>query len=142
MVGEEKPVFHILDGHPIPKFKLIEKFVEDQKEMLKRFYLPPYPPVAGWWIQQRYKQRFPDIMTIAPVNASIHLADALSKMYQGGDEKYRADYDQCKHLWPNHIETGSAIENRLSGGNKVRGGRNLHDVLRKDWHALARRGAA
>ena len=81
-------------------------------------------------------------MTIAPVNASSHLADALSKMCQGGDEKHRADDGQCKHLWPNHIETGSAIENRLGGGDEMRGGRNLHDVLRKDGHALARRGAA
>ena len=113
MVGEEKPVFHILDGHPIPKFKLIEKFVEDQKEMLKRFYLPPYPPVAGWWIQQRYKQRFPDIMTIAPVNASIHLADALSKMYQGGDEKHRADNGQRKKLRSVQVLVARRHRNRL-----------------------------
>lgn len=81
-------------------------------------------------------------MTIAPVNASSHLADALSKMCQGGDEKHRADNGQCYKLRPDHVKTGTAIEYRLGGGNKVRGWRNLHDVLRKDWHALARRGAA
>ncbi len=81
-------------------------------------------------------------MTIAPVNASSHLADALSKMCQGGDEKHRADNGQCKKLRPDHIEACAAVEDRLGGGNKVRGGRNLHDVLREDRHALARRGAA
>lgn len=44
MVGAEKPVFLILDGHPIHKCKLVKQFVEDQKGMLKLFYLPPYSP--------------------------------------------------------------------------------------------------
>ena len=44
MVGADKPVFLILDGHPIHKSKLIKKFVEDQHGMLKLFYLPPYSP--------------------------------------------------------------------------------------------------
>ena len=81
-------------------------------------------------------------MTIAPVSASSHLADALSKMRQGGDEKHRADNGQRKKLRPDHIEPRAAVEDGLGGGDEMGGGRNLHDVLRKDWHALARRGAA
>ena len=44
MIGAEKPVFLIVDGHPIHKAKLVKTFVEAQEGRLKLFYLPPYSP--------------------------------------------------------------------------------------------------
>ena len=44
MIGATKPVFLIVDGHPIHKAKLIKTFVEAQNGRLKLFYLPPYSP--------------------------------------------------------------------------------------------------
>ncbi len=44
LIGAKKPVFLIVDGHPIHKAKLIKTFVEAQNGMLKLFYLPPYSP--------------------------------------------------------------------------------------------------
>lgn len=44
LVGAEKPVFLIVDGHPIHKAKLIKKFVEAQNGKLKLFHLPLYAP--------------------------------------------------------------------------------------------------
>nr|WP_291866326.1 IS630 family transposase [Accumulibacter sp.] len=44
LIGADKPVFLIVDGHPIHKAKLIKAFVEAQQGRLKLFYLPPYSP--------------------------------------------------------------------------------------------------
>ena len=39
-----RPVFVILDGHPIHKAAMIKQYVEQSKGMLKLLYLPPYSP--------------------------------------------------------------------------------------------------
>ncbi len=44
MIGATRPVFVILDGHPIHEAARIKKYVEQSKGMLKLFYLPPYSP--------------------------------------------------------------------------------------------------
>jgi transposase len=44
MIGADKPVFVIVDGHPIHKAKLVRAYVESLKGQLKLFYLPPYSP--------------------------------------------------------------------------------------------------
>ena len=44
MLNAEKPVFLIVDGHPIHKAAMIKTYVEQSKGMLKLFYLPPYSP--------------------------------------------------------------------------------------------------
>lgn len=44
MTGADKPVFVIVDGHPIHKSKLVKDYVVSQKGKLKLFYLPPYSP--------------------------------------------------------------------------------------------------
>ena len=44
MVGMDRPVYLIVDGHPIHKSKLVRDFVETQQGKLKLFYLPPYSP--------------------------------------------------------------------------------------------------
>lgn len=44
LIGAKTPVFLIVDGHPIHKAKLIQKFVDAQQGRLKLFYLPPYSP--------------------------------------------------------------------------------------------------
>lgn len=44
MMGADKPVFVIVDGHPIHKSKLIKEYVASQEGKLKLFYLPPYSP--------------------------------------------------------------------------------------------------
>lgn len=44
LIGADKPVFLVVDGHPIHKAKLVRKFIEAQAGRLKLFYLPPYSP--------------------------------------------------------------------------------------------------
>jgi len=44
MIGASKPIFVIVDGHPIHKSKLVKDYVESLGGMLKLFYLPPYSP--------------------------------------------------------------------------------------------------
>lgn len=44
MVGATKPVFLIVDGHPIHKSKLVKDYVASLDGQLKLFYLPPYAP--------------------------------------------------------------------------------------------------
>lgn len=44
MVGATRPIFVILDGHPIHKAVMIKKYVVQSNGMLKLFYLPPYSP--------------------------------------------------------------------------------------------------
>jgi transposase len=44
MIGADKPVFVIVDGHPIHKAKLVRAYVESLGGQLKLFYLPPYSP--------------------------------------------------------------------------------------------------
>jgi len=44
MVGATRPVFLIIDGHPIHKAVMVKKYEDQTKGMLKLFYLPPYSP--------------------------------------------------------------------------------------------------
>jgi transposase len=44
MVNAKKPVFLIVDGHPIHKAKIVKNYVDSQAGKLKLFYLPPYSP--------------------------------------------------------------------------------------------------
>lgn len=44
MIGANKPIFVIVDGHPIHKAKLVRAYVESLKGQLQLFYLPPYSP--------------------------------------------------------------------------------------------------
>jgi transposase len=44
LICEQKPVFLVVDGHPIHKAKLVKDFVAAQNGRLKLFYLPPYSP--------------------------------------------------------------------------------------------------
>lgn len=44
MIGADKPLFVIVDGHPIHKAKLVRAYVDSLKGQLKLFYLPPYSP--------------------------------------------------------------------------------------------------
>jgi transposase len=44
LVGQTRPVYLIVDGHPTHKAKLVRDFVGRQKGRLKLFMLPPYSP--------------------------------------------------------------------------------------------------
>lgn len=44
MIGATKPVFVVVDGHPIHKAKRVMEYVESLAGQLKLFYLPPYSP--------------------------------------------------------------------------------------------------
>jgi transposase len=44
MINANKPVFLIVDGHPIHKAKIVKSYVEGLDGKLKLFYLPPYSP--------------------------------------------------------------------------------------------------
>jgi transposase len=40
----ERPVYLVLDGHPVHRSKKVKEFVEKTDGKLKLFYLPPYSP--------------------------------------------------------------------------------------------------
>ena len=44
MLNAERPVFLIVDGHPIHKAKVVRRYIESLDGKLKLFYLPPYSP--------------------------------------------------------------------------------------------------
>lgn len=44
LVGATRPVFVIVDGHPVHKSKLVKTYVESLNGQLKLFFLPPYAP--------------------------------------------------------------------------------------------------
>jgi len=44
LIGTDKPVFLIVDGHPTHKSKMVKEFVNKTKGKLQLFFLPPYAP--------------------------------------------------------------------------------------------------
>jgi transposase len=44
LVGADRPVYVIVDGHPAHRAKRVRQFVEAQEGRLKLFFLPPYSP--------------------------------------------------------------------------------------------------
>ena len=44
LIGADRPIFLIVDGHPIHKAKLVRRFVDSTDGRLKLFFLPPYAP--------------------------------------------------------------------------------------------------
>ena len=42
--GQEKPVYLIVDGHPVHKAKMVKDFVSAQNGLLELYYLPGYSP--------------------------------------------------------------------------------------------------
>jgi transposase len=44
MIGQKRPVFLIVDGHPTHKARMVREFVEQQGGRLKLWFLPPYSP--------------------------------------------------------------------------------------------------
>ena len=44
MVDADKPVFVVVDGHPVHKSALVRQYVEGQCGRLQLFLLPPYSP--------------------------------------------------------------------------------------------------
>ena len=44
LVGAERPIYLVLDGHPVHRSKKVRQFVERQDGRLKLFTLPPYSP--------------------------------------------------------------------------------------------------
>jgi len=44
LIGTDKPVFLIVDGHPTHKSKMVKEFVNKTEGKLQLFFLPPYAP--------------------------------------------------------------------------------------------------
>ena len=44
ITGHQKPVFLIVDSHPVHKSKKVKEFVKTLKGKLELFYLPGYSP--------------------------------------------------------------------------------------------------
>jgi transposase len=42
--GEERPVFLVVDGHPVHKANRVQKFVASTQGRLRLYFLPPYSP--------------------------------------------------------------------------------------------------
>lgn len=60
IIGMEKKVFLIVDGHPSHKAKIIQAFIEENKEKIELFFLPPYSPELN-----------PDELTWAHVKSKV-----------------------------------------------------------------------
>ena len=39
-----RKIFLIVDGHPMHKAKLVQRFVEENSDAIELFFLPPYAP--------------------------------------------------------------------------------------------------
>ena len=44
LVNRDVPVFRIVDGHPVRRFKAVKRFVSSTQGQLRMFALPPYRP--------------------------------------------------------------------------------------------------
>lgn len=44
ITGMDRKIFLIVDGHPVHKAKLVQRFVEDNAAAIELFFLPPYAP--------------------------------------------------------------------------------------------------
>jgi transposase len=44
MIGQRRPIFLIVDGHPSHKAKIVQQFLKTARPKLKIFHLPPYSP--------------------------------------------------------------------------------------------------
>jgi len=44
IIGMEQKIFLIVDGHPAHRAKLVQRFVEANRERIELFFLPPYAP--------------------------------------------------------------------------------------------------
>jgi transposase len=44
MVGAKRPIYLVVDGHPIHKTKIVSDYVKEQGDQLKLVFLPPYSP--------------------------------------------------------------------------------------------------
>ena len=44
LVEDERPVYLIVDGHPVHRSKKVKEFIDSTEGMLKLFYLSPYSP--------------------------------------------------------------------------------------------------
>ena len=44
LVNAERPIYLVLDGHPVHRSKKVRDFVEAQDGKLRLFFLPPYSP--------------------------------------------------------------------------------------------------
>ena len=42
--NQDKPIFLIVDGHPVHRSSRVKAFIESTEGKLKLFYLPPYSP--------------------------------------------------------------------------------------------------
>jgi len=65
LIGTDKPIFLIVDGHPIHKAKLVKEFVDSTDGKLELCYLPPYSPQLNpdeqvWKnVKERVAKQFP-----------------------------------------------------------------------------------
>lgn len=42
--GQEKPIYLVVDGHPVHKSKKVRDFIEEQNGRIELYYLPGYSP--------------------------------------------------------------------------------------------------
>jgi transposase len=44
ITGVDQKIFLIVDGHPAHKAKLVQRFIEENRDRIELFFLPPYAP--------------------------------------------------------------------------------------------------
>ena len=47
IAGMTRKIFLIVDGHPMHKAKLVQRFVQENSEAIELFFLPPYAPALN-----------------------------------------------------------------------------------------------
>jgi transposase len=68
IAGMKRKIFLIVDGHPMHKAKLVQRFVEENSAAIELFFLPPYAPELN-----------PDELAWAHIKAKVAKATAQTK---------------------------------------------------------------
>jgi transposase len=68
IAGMTRKIFLVVDGHPMHKAKLVQRFVEENSDAIELFFLPPYAPELN-----------PDELAWAHIKAKVAKATAQTK---------------------------------------------------------------
>ena len=68
IAGMTRKIFLVVDGHPMHKAKLVQRFVEENNDAIELFFLPPYAPELN-----------PDELAWAHIKAKVAKATAQTK---------------------------------------------------------------
>ncbi len=80
IAGVTRKIFLVVDGHPMHKAKLVQRFVQDNSHAIELFFLPPYAPELN-----------PDELAWAHIKARVAKATVQTK------EQLKANIERVMH---------------------------------------------